>query len=81
MMRTPEEIRRTPVGLLSPEEILTLDAAGQEFARNFLARRSRENACVGHERIETATREEANRGWHRGSCRHCGHDMTYDSGD
>jgi hypothetical protein len=44
-------------------------------------KRAREDACPGHERVETATREEANRGWHRGECRHCGMNMTYDSGD
>lgn len=80
-MRTPEEIRRTPVGLLSEVEIGTLDAAGQEFARRFQERRAREAACAGHERIETATREQSNRGDHRGKCKHCDKDMSYDSGD
>lgn len=80
-MRTPEEIRRTPVGLLTEEEIGTLDAHGQEFARKFIARRAREAACPGHERIEAATREQSNRGNHRGECKHCGKDMSYDSGD
>ena len=80
-MRTHEEIRRTPVGLLTEEEIATLDANGQEFARKFKARKAAEAACPGHERVETATREEANRGWHRGECKHCGMNMSYDSGD
>jgi hypothetical protein len=80
-MRSLEEIRRTPVGVLTDAEIAMLDPSGQEFARKWKARRAREDACPGHERIETATREEANRGWHRGECRHCGKDMTYDSGD
>jgi len=80
-MRTLEEIRRTPVGLLTEDEILMLPPDSQEFARKFQDRRARENACPGHERTETATREETNRGWHRGECKHCGADMTYDSGD
>jgi hypothetical protein len=80
-MRTIEEVRRTPVLLLTDDEIGLLDASGQEFARKCKARRAREEACPGHERIETATREQANRGWHVGECRHCGMSMTYDSGD
>jgi len=81
MTRTLDEIRRTPVGLLSEEEIAQLDPRGQAYARLFQARKAREAACPGHERVETATREQANRGWHRGECRLCGKDMTYDSGD
>lgn len=80
-MKTLEEIRRTPVLLLTDEEIGQLDAAGQAFARLCKSRRARENACLGHERVETATREQANRGNHRGECKHCGKDMSYDSGD
>lgn len=80
-MRTGDEISRTPAGLLTEEEINTLDAAGQEYARNFQARVAREAACPGHERIETASLEESRRGWHRGECKHCGKNMTYDSGD
>lgn len=74
-------VRRTPVGLLTEDEIGLLDAKGQEFARNWFERKAREAACPGHERIETATREQANRGNHRGECKHCGRDMSYDSGD
>lgn len=80
-MRTLEEIRRTPVGLLSPDEINMLDPDGQAFARRFLERRAKEAACPGHERVETATQAEANRGDHRGECKHCGKNMSYDSGD
>lgn len=82
---TPEarlaRVRRTPVGLLTEDEIGLLDAKGQDFARQYQARVSREASCPGHERIETATREQANRGNHRGECKHCGRDMSYDSGD
>lgn len=80
-MKTLEEIRRTPVGLLTDQEIGELDAEGQAFARRFQERRAKEAACPGHERIETATREQANRGNHLGECRHCGKDMSWDSGD
>ena len=80
-MRSLEEIRRTPAGLLTEEEIVQLDANGQAYVRAFLARNAKEAACLGHERIETATREQANRGNHRGECKHCGKDMSYDSGD
>ena len=81
MAKTLDEIRRTPMGLLTEEEIVQLDPEGQKFARQFQARRAKEAACPGHERVETATREQANRGNHRGECRHCGKDMSYDSGD
>lgn len=80
-MRTIEEIRRTPVGLLTESEISQLDPDSQEWARKWRARRDREAACPGHKRIETATREQANRGDHRGECKHCGKNMSYDSGD
>lgn len=80
-MRMPEEIHHTPVGLLSEAEIEMLDADGQAFARKFQARVDRETACPCHERIGTSTREQSNRGDHRGECKHCGKDMSYDSGD
>jgi hypothetical protein len=80
-MKALEEIRRTPVGLLSDEEIGQLDADGQAFARAFQARKARESACPGHERVGTSTREQSNRGDHRGHCKHCEKDMSYDSGD
>lgn len=80
-MRTLDEIRSTPAGLLSEEEIGQLDADGQAYVRRFQARKAKEDACPGHSRIETATREQANRGNHIGKCEHCGMDMSYDSGD
>jgi len=80
-MRTLEEIRRTPVGLLSEAEIAQTDPDFQEYARRYNEHKVREAACPGHERIETATREQANRGDHKGKCKHCGKDMSYDSGD
>ena len=80
-MRTLKEIRHTPVLLLTDDEIGMLDPDGQEFARKCKARKAREDACPGHDRIGTSTREQSNRGDHRGECRHCGRDMSYDSGD
>ena len=80
-MRTLEEIRRTPAGLLTEDEIGQLDADGQAYVRRFQARKAKEASCPGHERVETATREQANCGNHRGECKHCGKDMSYDSGD
>jgi hypothetical protein len=80
-MRTLEEIKRTPAGLLTEEEICQLDQVGQVYVRTWKAQKAKEAACPGHERVETATREQANRGDHRGRCRHCGKDMSYDSGD
>lgn len=80
-MKSIHEIRLTPVLLLTEEEIERLSPAGQEFARECKARRATEDACPGHERIGTSTREQSNRGDHRGQCKHCGKDMSYDSGD
>lgn len=80
-MRTLEEIRRTPVLLLTDEEIATLNAEDQEFARMCKTRRAAEEACPGHERISTATLEQTHYGNHRGECKHCGKDMSWDSGD
>lgn len=80
-MKTLEEIRQTPVGLLTDDEINMLDPDGQAFARHVHARMRKEAACPGHECVGTGTRDQANRGWHPGECRHCGMDMSYDSGD
>jgi hypothetical protein len=80
-MRTIEEIRRTPVFLLTDEEIGMLDEGFQEFARKCKERRAREEACKGHERVSTATIEQTRYGNHRGECKHCGKDMSWDSSD
>lgn len=80
-MRTLEEIRNTPVGLLTDEEIAQLDPDGQAYARKVKERIAREAACPGHEGISTSTHEETRRGWHRIECKHCGKNMSYDSGD
>lgn len=80
-MKTLDEIRRTPVGLLSEAEIGQLDPDFQAYARRYQEWKAKEAACPGHERIETATLEQANRGDHKGRCKHCDKDMSYDSGD
>lgn len=80
-MRTLEEIRHTPVLLLSEDEIGLLDPVAQEWVRRSQRAKAKEDACPGHEMIETASHEQSNRGDHRGECRHCGKDMSYDSGD
>jgi hypothetical protein len=80
-MRTLDEIRRTPVFLLTDEEIGMMDNGFQEFARKCKSRMAAEQACPGHERISTATREQTRYGNHRGECKHCGKNMSWDSGD
>lgn len=81
MTRSLAEIRRTPVLALTDAEVAMLDSDGQAFARKARAAKARQDACPKHERVSTSTREESNRGWHRGECRHCGKDMSWDSGD
>ncbi|RUU99459.1 hypothetical protein EOB36_20495 [Mesorhizobium sp. M6A.T.Cr.TU.017.01.1.1] len=74
-------VKRTPVGLLTPNEIELLDPDGQIYAHRFQARVATEAGCPGHQRAETSTQDQARRGDHRGACIHCGKDMSYDSGD
>jgi hypothetical protein len=76
-MRTIDEIRNTPVLLLADDEIAQLDPEGQAYARLCKANRARETTCPGHEPTGTSTRN----GWHSLKCRHCGKDMSYDSGN
>lgn len=52
-----------------------------EYKRVVAWRQARYAACPGHERQSTETREEGRRGWHPAHCKHCGKDMSYDSGD
>jgi len=78
-MRTMEEIYKTPVGLLTDEEIAMLDPAGQQYARKVKTIMAREAACPGHEREDTGTADDHRYGWHPGRCRRCGRDMSYDS--
>lgn len=79
-MRTLEEIRNTPVGLLTDAEIGQLDADGQAYARKVKENMARERTCPGHEKIGTGTHSDARRGWYPGHCKHCGKDMSVDSG-
>lgn len=80
-MRTLEEIRKTPVQLLTDEEVNQLEPEDQVWARNVRAQRKRETDCPGHERVGTGSHSDSRRGWHPGKCKHCGMDMSYDSGD
>jgi hypothetical protein len=80
MARSIDEIRRTPVLALTEDEVAMLDPSAQAFARRAREQRARENACPGHERVGTGTHMQARRGWHPGTCRHCGMDMSVDSG-
>lgn len=75
-MRTLEEIRNTPVLLLTEEEVDQLSPDGQAYARLCKANRARELACRGHEPEGASTRN----GWHSLKCKHCGKNMSYDSG-
>lgn len=75
-MKTLEEIQNTPVLLLTADEISQLDPASQIWVRQCQAARLRELGCV-HEAEGTSTRN----GWHSLKCKHCGADMSYDSGD
>jgi hypothetical protein len=76
-MRTLDEIQNTPVLLLTAEEIDQLDPKSQVWARSCQARHAREQACPKHEPTGTSTRN----GWHSLKCKHCGIDMSCDSGD
>lgn len=80
-MRTLDEIRNTPVNMLTEEEINQLSPDGQAYARLVQANMAREAACPGHEPVGESTWEESRRGWHRAKCKHCGKDMSVDSGD
>jgi len=80
MTRTLAEIQRTPVLALTEEEIAMLDADGQQYARRCRAQHARETACPGHEPISMATTLDERRGYHPARCRHCGMDMSRDSG-
>lgn len=44
-------------------------------------RRAAEAACPKHEAVGTGTADQNRRGWHPAHCKHCGKDMSVDSGD
>lgn len=76
-MKTLDQILHTPVLLLTSEEIDQLPEKDQTWARNAQATAARHKACAKHEPVGTSTQ----RGWHSLKCKHCGKDMSYDSGD
>jgi transposase-like protein len=80
-MRTLDEIMNTPVLLLTEEEIMQLSPKSQRWAHTAQAVAKRERDCPGHEPEAVGTSGERMRGWHRMRCKHCGMDMTIDSGD
>lgn len=43
-------------------------------------RRVAEAACPKHEAVGTGAFGDARRGWHPAKCKHCGADMSVDSG-
>ncbi len=71
------KIRNTPVLLLTAEEIDQLSPDGRLWAREAQAKRAKELACPKHEPTGTSTQN----GYHSLRCKHCGMDMSYDSGD
>jgi hypothetical protein len=81
MRKTLEEIRKTPVLKLSPEEIAQLDPAGQSWAKLCQTQHAREQACPGHEAQDLGDISDHMRGWHPARCKHCGMHMSVDSGD
>lgn len=76
-MRTIDEINKTPVLLLTPEEVEQLDPHQRAWAKQAQARHAREVACPGHEPVGFSTMS----GYHSYRCKHCDKDMSYDSGD
>lgn len=74
-----EEIRRLPLAELTIKEIGLLPY--DEWCAKGDEQRARVAACQKHEMVGTGTRDEATRGWHPGHCKHCGKDMSVDSGD
>jgi hypothetical protein len=44
-------------------------------------RRAAEAACPAHEAVSLSSSDELRRGWYRARCKHCGADMSRDSGD
>src|SRR5437868_6904591 len=68
--KTLDEIRRTPVLLLTEEEINQLDPESQTWARKAQAQAAREKQCPGHEAISTGTLAQSMRGWHPAKCKH-----------
>lgn len=66
------------------QHLLSIDPSrwdSEEWSRVIAWRQARYAACPGHEMVSTSTHDENRRGWHRGHCKHCGKDMSYDSGD
>lgn len=79
---TGEELARImakPYGELTIDEWCALPF--EQWRAKGDERRAAEAACPKHEAKGTGTSDEARRGWHPARCRHCGMDMSVDSGD
>lgn len=77
-MRTLEQIRNLPMDQLTTDECCLLPY--DEWRAKADERRAKEAACAKHEMISTSTWDQSRRGDHRGHCKHCGMNMSYDSG-
>jgi hypothetical protein len=77
-MKTLDEINKTPVLLLTEEEIDRFpEEKDRIWARACQLKAAREKACTKHEPVGTSTMS----GYHSYRCKHCGKDMSWDSGD
>ena len=78
-------IRHSYASELNAEELdilETLYPGAKQRETDRLERVAREEACPGHEFESTAPAGiDPHRGWHPGRCKHCGKDMSVDSGD
>lgn len=77
-MRTREELENVSLRDMTMKEIGSLDY--ETWRRKADEARAKEAACT-HERVSTASEDMRRRGDHRGHCKHCGMDMSVDSGD
>jgi hypothetical protein len=74
---------RTQGGVWDGTGILVRYGTGNNEGRGPLSDKpiTGEFAICKHEKVPTGTHYEGMRGWHPGYCKHCGLDLTVDSGD
>lgn len=53
----------------------------EQWVAKVAERKAAEAGCHGHQAEDRGTADEHRRGWHHLRCKHCGMDMSYDSGD
>jgi hypothetical protein len=74
---SPNELTESEIEVL---DTLSPGAKDREAKRR--AQQAREEACPGHEaEAEPVSEYSRMRGWHPAHCKHCGKDMSVDSGD